>query len=153
MLFHRIWCFHITVYCILCNFCGFNAYIILTYIIVPFIDVFSYECYEWEREREREKERESEYGEIERKQSFGLSTVPAFVVTLKFLTPTLPRYKTEAKKLEEKTEEAACSETAIKFSIDSSCPKFLLKYAPLISCDVEGYFLCSRMCSQINTRV
>ena len=30
---------------------------------------------------------------------------------------TLPRYKTEAKMLKEKTEEEACSETAIKFSI------------------------------------
>ena len=31
----------------------------------------------------------------------------------------------KAKKLKEKTEEAACSETAIKFSINSLCPKFL----------------------------
>ena len=31
----------------------------------------------------------------------------------------------KAKKFIEKTEEAACSETAIKFSIDSLCPKFL----------------------------
>ena len=46
------------------------------------------------RERERERERENE--EIERK----------------------------ANKFKEKTEEAACLESAIKFSIDSLCPKF-----------------------------
>ena len=33
--------------------------------------------------------------------------------------------KRKVKKLKEKTEEAACSETAIKFSIDSLCPKFI----------------------------
>ena len=48
-------------------------------------------------ERERKREREREIGEIEGK----------------------------AKKLKEKTEEAACSLTAIKFSTDSLCPKFL----------------------------
>ena len=31
----------------------------------------------------------------------------------------------KAKKLKEKTVEAACSETAVKFSTDSLCPKFL----------------------------
>ena len=31
----------------------------------------------------------------------------------------------KAKNLKEQTEEAACSETAIKFSIDSLCPKIL----------------------------
>ena len=31
----------------------------------------------------------------------------------------------KVKKLKENTEEAACSETAIKFNIDSLCPKFL----------------------------
>ena len=51
--------------------------------------------------------------------------VPVFFVTLELLTPTLPRYKTEAKKLKEKTEEAASSETEIKFSIHSFSPKFL----------------------------
>ena len=49
---------------------------------------------------------------------FVLSTVPAFFITMEFLIPTLPRYKAEAKKLKENTEEAACSETALKFSID-----------------------------------
>ena len=63
--------------------------------------------------------RESENGEIERKESFGLSTVGSFFVTLEFLTPTISRYKTEARILKEKTE------TAIKFSIDSFFPKFL----------------------------
>ena len=52
---------------------------------------------ERERGRERERERERENGEIERK----------------------------AKKLKEKIEEASCSETAIKFSINSLFPKFL----------------------------
>ena len=49
---------------ILCHFSGFNAYITLTCIILPFIDVFSYE---WERERERETMRRS------RNINFGLS--------------------------------------------------------------------------------
>ena len=31
----------------------------------------------------------------------------------------------KAKKLKQKTEAAACLETAIKFSIDSLCPKFI----------------------------
>ena len=31
----------------------------------------------------------------------------------------------KAKKLKEKTEEAACSENAIKFNVDSLCPKYL----------------------------
>ena len=44
-----------------------------------------------------EREREGENGEIKRK----------------------------AKKLKEKSEEAACFNNAIKFSIDSICPKFL----------------------------
>ena len=35
------------------------------------------------------------------------------------------RLRKTPKKLKEKAEEAACSETAIKFSIDSICPKFL----------------------------
>ena len=53
---------------------------------------------EREREkRERDRERERENGEIERK----------------------------VKKLKEKTQEAVCLETSIKFSIDSLCPKFL----------------------------
>ena len=80
-------------------FSSFNAYITLTCIIVHFIDVFSYEWHGWEREREREREREKERenGEIKRK----------------------------AIKLKEKAYEVACSETAIKFSIDSICPKFL----------------------------
>ena len=40
-----------------------------------------------------------------------------------------------------KTDEAACSETAIKFSMDSLCPTFFsLKYAPFTLCDVEGSF-------------
>ena len=74
------------------SFSGFNAYITLTYIIVHFIDVFSYEWYGWERERERERE----WGDQEEDQKVG-----------------------------KKAEEAACSETAIKFSINSICPKFL----------------------------
>ena len=52
---------------------------------------------EKERERERERERQRENREIER----------------------------NAKKLKEKTQEAVCLETSIKFSIDSLCPKFL----------------------------
>ena len=47
--------------------------------------------------REKEREKENENGETDGK----------------------------AKKLKEKTEEAACSEAAIKFSIDSLCLKFL----------------------------
>ena len=47
-------------YSILCHFSGFNAYITLTCIIVPFIDVFSHEWYEREIERDGETERERE---------------------------------------------------------------------------------------------
>ena len=54
---------------------------------------------ERERERERETDRQTdrENGEIKRKP----------------------------KKLKEKAQETVCLETAIKFSIDSLCPKFL----------------------------
>ena len=81
MLFHRIWCFHITVYYF----------------------------------------RNENLGNCVREESFVL----AFFVTLEFLTLTLSCYKTEAKNLKEKTKEATCLETAIKFSIGSLCPKFL----------------------------
>ena len=70
--------FYIAYYVI---FSGSNACITVTCIIVPFVDVFSYECYEYERNREwRDRE----------KISFGLSTVPGFFVTLEFVTPILP---------------------------------------------------------------
>ena len=72
-------------------------HISLTCIIVHFIDFFSYErMNERERKKERKRERERET-ETERK----------------------------VKKLKEKTQEAVCLETSIKFSIDSLYPKFL----------------------------
>ena len=133
----------------LCNFSGFSTYITLTCITVPFIDVFSYEKFQkmqnlcnfvvrnilevkntgnceeevsilqytvYRKERERERERESR-------------GVPAFFVSLQFLTLTFPRYKTEIQ-IERETEKAV-----IKFSICS------LMDATVTSCDVE----CSRM--------
>ena len=48
---------------------------------------------------ERDRESESEEGKSKRKESIGLSIVPASFVILEFLTPTLPHYKTEANKL------------------------------------------------------
>ena len=49
--------------------------------------------------------------------------------------------KTGQKVEKKKTEEAACLQTAMKFSIGSLCPKFLhWNYAPVTSCDVEGSF-------------
>ena len=41
--------------------------------------------------------------------------------------------------MKEKTEEAACLENAIKFNINSLCPKFL-KCVPVTSCNVEESF-------------
>ena len=80
-----------------------------------------YRCLSKKSKRERERERE-----WESKENFGLSIVPAFFVTLELLTPTLPSlYKTEPKKLKEKTEEGACLETTITFSIGSLFSKVL----------------------------
>ena len=44
----------------------------------------------------------------ERKKRKLRTAIPAFFITLEFLTPTVPCYKTEAKKLKQKPEEAAC---------------------------------------------
>ena len=69
---------------------------------------------------ERGRERDREWGDRE-KIALLTFNCTCFFITLEFLTPTLSRCKTEIKK----TEETACSETAIKFSTDSPCPKFL----------------------------
>ena len=61
------------------------------------------------RERERERERDRDRVKREEREKRNLRTaVPASFVTLEFLTPTLPYYKTEAKKLKGNTDEAAC---------------------------------------------
>ena len=73
-----------------------------------------------EREKERERERDRETDRQSRESSCFLC-----YGTLEFLTLTITRFKTETKKFKEKTEEAACVETATKFSISSLCPKFL----------------------------
>ena len=90
-------------------------------------------------EREREREREREWG--------GQETIKLWTFNFIFLfytgisNPHSPSYKTEAKKLKEKTEQAACLDTAIQFSIGSLLPQISsLKYAPVTSCDVEGSF-------------
>ena len=76
---------------------------------------------------ERERERECVCVKREKREKRNIRTaVLAFFITLEFLTPTFPCYKSEVKKLREKTEEAAClKKIAIKFSIGSLCPKFL----------------------------
>ena len=61
------------------------------------------------------------------------------------------RSRKRPKKLKEKVEEAACSETAIKFSETQFAPNFFTKYASVTSCDVEESTVCSTVCSQINT--
>ena len=65
-------------------------------------------------------------------------------VTLEFLTSTFPCYKTEAKKLKEKTQEAVgpmfgnCNNFFLyRFTLPQISS---LKYAPVTSCDVEESF-------------
>ena len=57
------------------------------------------------------------------------------------------------RKLKEKTEEAACSETEVKFSTDSLCPEFVhLSMHLSLRVTYKNHFLCTRMCSQKNAR-